>query len=122
MVNYSKAKRTIETMYDGKCTVYTRGKREDPKTGETAFYEIASIKNKPCRLSYVTVPTTGIVDGAPLLSQEAKLFIAPDVAIPPGSKLKVTQHGATTFYSQSGEPARYATHQEITLELFEGWA
>ena len=50
------------------------------------------------------------------------LFIAPEVEIPSGSKITVTQNGKTTDYCRSGESAVYTSHKEIALELFEDYA
>lgn len=122
MVKYDKAKKAIEALYEGTCTVYTGQKSKDPDTGETVFTETAIITDAPCRLSFSSFPATNIVSNAPVLGQATKLFISPGVTVPPGSKLVVTQNGITHTYSNSGEPARYVTHQEINLELFKGWA
>ena len=122
MVKYDKAKKAIEALYEGTCTVYTGEKDKDPDTKETVFTETPILTNEPCRLSFSSFPATNMIDHAPALGQATKLFISPGVTIPPGSKLVVTQNGVTTAYSNSGEPARYVTHQEINLELFKGWA
>lgn len=55
-------------------------------------------------------------------SQAVKLFIAPEIAVPEGSRIDVTQNGITTSYRQSGTPAVYSSHQEITLELYKRYA
>lgn len=54
--------------------------------------------------------------------QSVTLYIDPSVDIPEGSKVTVTQNGVTRDYERGGTPAVYTTHQEIPLELFEGWA
>lgn len=61
-------------------------------------------------------------DTGAAISQGTKLFTVPEIQIKPGSKIIVTQNGVTTVYSSSGVPAVYPTHQEVILELFEGWA
>lgn len=122
MVNFLKSKNAIETLYDGVCTIHIMQKTKDPETGGIDFDEAILISDAPCRLSFSTFPTTDIVTNAPGLGQAAKLFISPELDIPPGSKIVVTQHGSTTVYSNSGQPAKYATHQEINLELFKVWA
>ena len=50
------------------------------------------------------------------------LLIDPSVDIPEGSKITVTQKGVTRDYERSGTPAVYSVHQEVPLELWEGWA
>ena len=122
MVNYLKARKAIESLYEGSCTVYTREKSTDPDTKETLFDEVPTLIDAPCRLSFTSLVSTDIIDHAPRLGQAVKLFISPDASIPPGSKIAVTQNGITTMYSMSGEPSRYVTHQEIPIDLWKGWA
>jgi hypothetical protein len=112
----------VESLYEGVCTVYTATKAKNAATKETEFAETAILTNQPCRLSFASIPGTGLIDHAPRLGQATKLFISPGVSIPPGSRIVVAQNGAAEHYSMSGQPARYATHQEISLELFKGWA
>ena len=80
------------------------------------FYSTAACKFK-------TINNTNSTEtGASAVVQIAKVFLAPEIKVKPGSKLSVTQNGVTTEYKSSGEPAFYSTHQEIVLELFKGWA
>jgi hypothetical protein len=122
MVSYAKAKAAVERLYEGVCTVYAGQKAKNAETGETEFAEAAILTDQPCRLSFASIPGTDTVGHAPRLGQAAKLFVSPGVSIPPGSRIAVTQNGVAGQYSMSGEPARYATHQEIPVELFKGWA
>lgn len=48
--------------------------------------------------------------------------MAPEVEVSPGSRITIIQNGRTEVYAQSGQPAVYATHQEIILKLWEDWA
>lgn len=119
MVNARKA---IESMYDGKCTIteYQKIKRENKSTG---FQEVVVLENEPCRLSFKTINNTKQTDNAAsAVVQIVKVFLAPDIQVKPGSKLTITQNDVTTEYKNSGEPAFYSTHQEIVLELFKGWS
>jgi len=115
------ARRAIESLYEGACTVYVRQKSVDPDTGETTFAESAEILNEPCRLSFSSI-TAASGGHVAQVSQSVKLFIRPGLTIPAGSKIVVTQAGTTQGYKQSGEGARYVTHQEVPLELLEGRA
>lgn len=121
MIIINAARKAIEMMYKGKCDVIERQKITDPITKKTAFVESPILMAQPCRLSFKSIPTTGDGNTASL-TQETKLFISPDVTIPSGSKIIVTQDGVTTAYTNSSVPAIYETHQEITLKLFERWA
>jgi hypothetical protein len=111
----------IEMMYQGTCTVTEHQKvKKDNKT--TGFQDVIVLTNQPCKLSFSNITTTDQTETAALVAQTAKVLIAPEIKIKPGSKLTITQNGVTTEYENSGEPAPFSTHQEIVLELFKGWA
>lgn len=120
MVN--PVRKAIESLYRGRCTVYEYQSVKDPVTKITGHQEVAVLTDQPCRLSYKTISSTSPADGAAAVTQEIKLFIAPELNIKPGSKITVTQNGRTADYQSSGQPAVYTNHQEIVLELFRGWA
>ena len=116
-----KARKAIESMYDGTCTVteYQEYIKENKSTGH---HEVVILEGQPCRLSFSSSLNTNQTESAAQLVQTSKVFLAPDVRVQAGSKLTITQNGVTTEYKSSGEPALYQTHQEIMLELFKGWA
>lgn len=111
----------IEMMYQGTCTVteHQKVKKENKTTG---FQDVIVLENQPCKLSFSNITTTNQTETAALVTQTAKVLIAPEIQIKPGSKLTITQNGVTTEYENSGEPALFNTHQEISLVLFKGWA
>lgn len=118
-----KAARTaVESLYEGKCTIieYQKVQKANKSIG---FEEVVVLADQPCRVSYKATNTaTPDGNGATAVIQGIKLFIAPEVDIKPGSKLTITQNGATSSFKRSGEPARYITHQEVELDLFKGWS
>ena len=116
-----KARKAIESLYDGKCTIteYQKVKKENKSTG---FEELVVLEDIPCRLSFKTTNSTNQTDTASAVVQITKVFLAPEIHVKPGSKMTITQNGVTTEYKSSGQPAFYSTHQEIVLELFKGWA
>lgn len=117
-----KARKAIESLYDGTCTI-TEHRKIKKANKSTGFEDVMVLENQPCRLSYKTITNTNSTEsGASTLSQIIKLFLAPEIEVTPGSKVTVTQKGVTTDYKSSGKPAIYSTHQEIVLELFDGWA
>lgn len=117
-----KARKGIESLYNGKCTI-TEQQKVKKANHSTGFVETVVLENQPCRLSFSTINTTTSTDlGASSVTQITKLFIAPDIQVKPGSKLTIEQNGVVTEYKNSGQPAYYGTHQEIILELFEGWS
>ena len=116
-----KARKAIESMYDGICTITEYQEYIKPNKS-TGYHEVVVLEEQPCRLSFSSSPNTNQTESAAQLVQTIKVFLAPDVRVQAGSKLTITQNGVTTEYKSSGEPALYQTHQEIMLELFKGWA
>lgn len=121
MISYTAARRAIEAMYDGRCTIYEQQSTKDEVTKVTKFAEVPVVSDKPCRISYQTITVVGDTSPAAALEQRIKLLMAPEITVKPGSKIKVTQSGVTDKYVSSGLPAVYPTHQEIILKA-EGWA
>lgn len=113
------ARKAQEKTYEGLCTVTEYGDVEDPETHISSEGEIKMYKDQPCRLSYSALPAAGKSQTADSVTQSIKLFLSPDILIKPGSKITVSQNGREVAYKQSGQPALYATHQEINLELYE---
>lgn len=118
----SATRKAIESLYKGSCTVYEYQSVIDPETKITSQQEVAVLTDQSCRLSYKTIASTSNSDGAAAVTQTVTLFIAPEISIKPGSKITVVQNGITADYQSSGKPAEYTNHQEIALELFQGWA
>lgn len=112
----------LEASYAGKCTVAILKSVTDPITKITSKQEIVEQKDIPCRLSFSSTSGTGEASPVAAVTQTIKLYLAPEIQIKPGSRITVTQNGYTNQYERSGQPAIYASHQEITLELFRGWA
>lgn len=120
MVNdYAKA---IKSLWKGVCTVTVKSYETDESTGFAAETETVIYANRPCRISHKTVTVLSPTDHAYKKVQTTVLYISPDVKIPEGSKISVTQNGVTKIYKQSGVPAVYTQHQEIPIELVKEWA
>ncbi|WP_392462356.1 hypothetical protein [Streptococcus parasuis] len=114
-------RQAIEMTYTGKCTI-TEHQKVTKENKSTGFQDKDVLTDQACKLSFEKVTNNNQGETAAMLVQTAKVLIAPEIQIKPGSKLTITQNGITTEYKSSGEPARYATHQEIVLELFKGWS
>ena len=113
----------IKSLWRGKCTVTVRNNdTTDENTGRVVVGEVDTYTDEPCRISFDTVNATQPENNAANIIQSITLFIDRAVVIPEGSKITVTQNGATAVYERSGKPAVYSTHQEIPLEIFKGWA
>jgi len=118
----SAKRKAIESLYTAICTVSEYKEVLNAVTKITKHDEDVVLTNQPCKLSFERINSTNQTDTAALLTQSAKLFIAPEIVIKPGSKLTITQNGRTADYCSSGEPAIHSSHQEIILDLFKGWA
>lgn len=114
-----RTRKAIERLYTGVCDVYEHQNIVNPTTKRTTQTEIKVLENKPCRVSYGTTTATNNSDKVPTIAQEIKLFIAPELTIKAGSKIKVTQNNVVRWYQASGEPAVHSNHQEITLDLVQ---
>ena len=113
MVNYRKA---IERLYTGRMTVAERRAVKDETTKQTEFEDVVVYEDVPCRLSYSNAPVSEELNGAYSVTQEIKVFCAPELNIKPGSRITVTQNGTTRMYVHSGKSAVYSQHMEIMLE------
>lgn len=126
MVSFEAAKKAarkaLESTYEGRCDVFLYQDVRDGKTGITSQEEVLLMKEEPCRLSFEKSGAAVRTETAAAVAQGVKLFLAPEIRIAGGAKIVVTQNGITESYALSGKPAVYATHQEIPLELFGGWA
>ena len=118
----SAARKAIESLYTGVCTVYEYQGVTDELTKLTKKQEVSVLEEQPCRLSYKQLNNAEQTTTGATITQTIKLFILPDINIKPGSKISVTQNGETAKYKNSGVPAVYRTHQEIILELFDRWS
>lgn len=115
------ARKAQEATYEGLCTVFECQEVRDTKTGLFSEKEVTVTENQPCKLSFEKLSAVSQTETAAVAEQGIKLFLAPEIVVGSNSKIVVTQNGITEQYSASGKPAVYATHQEITLELFRGW-
>lgn len=116
------ARQAIESTYDGVLSVTEHKKVKDEVTKLTTYEDVLVLDDCPCKVSYEHLQSAVSGDSAVTITQIVKLFLSPDVAIKPGSKITVTQAGAITDYTHSGVPAAYPTHQEIVLDLFKRWS
>lgn len=118
----SARRRAVESLYKGVCTIIEQQSVENPITHINETKEVTVLENQNCKLSYEKIASTDQTNAAAVVAQSTKLFLAPEIVVKAGSKIIVTQHGRTTEYSRSGEPAILMDHQEVRLELFKGWA
>lgn len=114
-------RKAIESLYKDLCDIVEYQPYIKPNKS-TGHKEVVVLENQPCRLSIQTSTSTSSADGAATIQQITKLFINPEITVNPGSKIIVKRNNRTTEYQNSGVSAVYCSHQEIILELFDGWA
>lgn len=114
--------KALEWLFTDTATVYCRQKVRNAETGITSTEDTVLYANIPCRLSYKTGKAANDGKSADGLSQQIRLFVAPDINIPAGAVIAVVRQGIETRYKNSGEPVIYATHREINLELEREYA
>lgn len=123
-------RKAIEMLYEDSCNIIEYRGNKDSVTKQTKKQEVVVLENQPCNLSYSNTKNATSTEAATIITQTPLLFISTDVSIKAGSKIVVTKKSETviadsvntTAYKNSGVPAVYSVHQEITLELFKGWA
>lgn len=112
----------IQILWAGRAAITVWEGVLDERTGRTEPVERVTVSGLPCRLSFSTASSTQADAEAAGVAQAVTLYTAPDVEIPEGSKVTVTQNGVTQDYARSGTSAVYTHHQEVPLELFRRWA
>lgn len=114
----------LEKLWKDVCTVVIRKELTDPRTKLTGFEETTLLQDQPCKLSFEALSSGG-GDELPTAAQAVKLFLPPEVEIPPSSKIivKRQQDPAREFtYQKSGLAGVFSNHQELLLEAWRGWA
>ncbi len=112
-------RKVIESTYDGTCNIYEKQSYKDPDTKVTGQKMMKVVEDRSCHLSFSNISPADETENISRIRQVIKLFLAPEIVVKPGSKIEVTQAGRTEFYSGSGKPAVYCSHQEIVLELWK---
>lgn len=109
------ARQVLEKSYTGTCSIYIIGQSENKSGIITNSDEPALFKESiPCALSYDNAPSTSQADYG-TSTMIVTLFINPDLIVPTNARIEVTEYGRTRTFKNSGIPAVYDTHQEITL-------
>ena len=115
-------RKAIQSLWTGKATITVRDGVLNEDTGRTEPVERVTASDLACRISFAAVKSTEADEEAARVVQTVTLYIDPDLEIPEGSKITVTQNNVTGDYERSGKAAVYTCHQEVPLELWEGWA
>lgn len=109
-------RRLLEMTYTGVCRVEGQITKPDPITGVERPQDGVIFDNQPCALSQASLASAVQTDTNNNIEYDSKLFISPDVVVPAGSRIFVTQEGMNYQFTRSGKPFIYATHQEIKMK------
>lgn len=110
---------SLERFYTDTCSIYEYQKAKDPKTKITESKLVKVFENIPCRISFKNVATAQQTDSSATISQITTLFISPEIVIKENSKIDIIRNDRVLEYKNSGTPAIYSTHQEISLNLYK---
>ena len=107
-----------------RCDIIVKEGHVDATTGRTVFVERVLQGDIACRVSFRMSFETlraarAVGDFAKEANQAVKLFLAPDVVVPEGSKVLVRHGGQVSTFGRSGVPAVFERHQEVRLERLE---
>ena len=103
----------LEQTYDGVMTVTGTSKQE--VNGETVVTPDAVLhENIPCGLSFSGTPDGAQGEDAGEIAYQGTIFCAPELNIPAGCRIAVTQYGVTYALRYSGEGIVYPTHQQLS--------
>lgn len=113
MINYAKYRKVMELTYEDTITIRRHGK--SVVNGETVLGWSDVYVGQPCRISQKTLGTNDQTESVNNVAYETKLFISPDITIMQGDKCVTVRDGFATAYT-AGEPFRYHSHQEVSLQ------
>lgn len=111
-------RKAFEKMFNGTCTIIIKQEYEKGN-GATGFTDVATVTDEPCRLSFSSSPVATDSGTVTLANQSVKLFISPEISIPEGSKITVSQDGVTRTYKRSGMPIIRDVIQSVELEVLD---
>lgn len=104
----------LELTYDGLMTV--TGSKKATVKGETVVTPDAVLYEKqPCALSFSSTPDGNQGEDAGEIGYQGTIFCAPELDIPAGCRITVTQYGKTYALVYSGEGIAYPTHQQLSV-------
>lgn len=109
----------LDNTYDSRVTV---NRLADVKVGNATTQTRPPVYTDiPCRRSKTSLPVLNPANGAATVIDSEKLFLGPEWDIRVGDELLVTGPAGVpnpqTDRFFAGKPLRYASHQEIKLEI-----
>lgn len=113
----NNARKAMELLYEHTCIIKEYKKVKDPGTKVTKSELVPVIEDQACRISFQNTKAANQTDSNSEIQQVIKLFIAPEIIVKEGSVIVVNYNGREAIFKNSGIPAIYSTHQEISLEI-----
>ncbi|MCT4686079.1 hypothetical protein [Vallitalea sp.] len=113
----NKHRKSLEKRYRGRCTI--SNSQAAKVDGETTHKDNLVASMQPCLLIHPKINVANQTEVQAKIKVNYKLIMAPEITVLPGSKITVTQDGATYKLSCSGKPFIRSSHQQIEL-LEEG--
>lgn len=106
----------LEDLYTGTMDVFVNEYYLDEDGLEEQGWH-KTIENEPCRITRQNAPQPA--RNRPKTTDEiTQLTCAPELDIPPGSRLVITFNGRTEHYTYSASPRVYSSHQSIFLKAW----
>ena len=115
-MSLGQIKKELQRLYTGKATVYVYSWETDKNKVQKKTCT-AILTDIPCRLSYDR-KVNNEQDTTGDILQDITMICDPSYNIPAGSKIVITQNGATRTYRCSSDPAVYESHQEVELTTY----
>lgn len=106
-----------ESIYTGYLAAYENQWVKDPETGIKRKNLVTICEGIPCRAVAQHMETNR--DKPSEVYKMVGVDLAPEVFIPPGSRVRVWYNGRVDDYHLSSEPQVYTSHQRINLRLID---
>lgn len=107
-----------------RCNIYIKRPAEEDSL--TRFETEIKYENVPCAISskaYLFGESAASENNnIAEVKKSAKLFLPPEYEADAGSIVEVKRLGKSEWYKRSGQMKRYASHNEVMIELMKNWA
>lgn len=111
------AREILESTYHGVADIYHYPQME--RDGITEGKRTMLYEGVRCALSKSSLNKSMMTGGSNRIAYDAVLFCSPELDIPAGCEMEISQDGMQHCYKNTGEGFKYPSHQEILLERAE---
>lgn len=110
----TRFKQLASKLWTAKATIYAKVESSDDVFDDVTDKVI--VKNTPCKVVVKKITPVTDEKGVGETQYTATLLISPDITIPAGSVIDVTdEHDHTTHYKRGNSYTGYSNHQEVAL-------